>query len=82
MQAEHALKAANANIGAARAAFFPLISLTAMFGLASPALSKLFEVDSRGWSFAPGVNFPNFDAGRNEVTLAASKANRDIEVAR
>lgn len=82
MQAEHALKAANANIGAARAAFFPRISLTAMFGLASPALSNLFEVDSRVWSFAPGVTFPIFDAGRNEATLAASKANRDIAVAR
>lgn len=82
MQAEHARKAANANIGAARAAFFPRISLTAMFGLASPALSNLFEVDSRAWSFAPGVTVPIFDAGRNEATLAASKANRDIAVAR
>lgn len=82
LQAEHALKAANANIGAARAAFFPRISLTAMFGLASPALNNLFEVDSRAWSFAPSVTVPIFDAGRNEATLAASNANRDIAVAR
>ena len=41
-----------------------------------------FEVDSRAWSFAPGVTVPTFDAGRNEATLAASKANRDIAVAR
>jgi len=82
MQAEHALKAANANIGAARAAFFPRISLTALAGYASPALSSLFEGDSRTWSFVPSVAVPIFDAGRNQANLDASKANRDIAVAR
>ena len=82
MQAEHALKATNANIGAARAAFFPRISLTALAGLASPALNSLFDADSRTWSFVPGITIPIFDAGRNQANLEASKANREIAVAR
>ena len=82
MQAEHALKATNANIGAARAAFFPRISLTALAGFASPALSSLFDADSRTWSFVPGITVPIFDAGRNQANLEASKANREIAVAR
>lgn len=82
MQAEHALKAANADIGAARAAFFPRISLTALAGFASPALSSLFDSDSRAWSFVPSVTVPIFDAGRNQANLEAAKANREIAVAR
>lgn len=82
MQAEHTLKAANANIGAARAAFFPRISLTALAGYASPALSSLFDSDSRTWSFVPSISVPIFDAGRNQANLEASKANREIMVAR
>lgn len=82
MQAEHALKAANANIGAARAAFFPRLSLTALAGFASPALSSLFESDSHTWSFVPSITVPIFDAGRNQANLEASKANREIAVAR
>ncbi len=82
MQAEHTLKAANANIGAARAAFFPRISLTALAGFASPALSSLFDSDSHAWSFAPSITVPIFDAGRNQANLDASKANREIAVAR
>lgn len=82
MQAEHALKAVNANIGAARAAFFPRISLTALAGFASPALSSLFDSDSHTWSFVPSIAIPIFDAGRNQANLEASKANREISVAR
>lgn len=82
MQAEHALKAANANIGAARAAFFPRISLTAMTGFASPALSSLFESDSHTWSFVPSITVPIFDAGRNQSNLEGAKANREITVSR
>jgi outer membrane protein, multidrug efflux system len=82
MQAEHALKAANANIGMARAAFFPRISLTALAGFASPALSSLFDSDSHAWSFIPSFTVPIFDAGRNQANLEASKANREIAVAR
>ncbi|MFT3848908.1 MAG: efflux transporter outer membrane subunit [Propionivibrio sp.] len=82
MQAEHALKAANANIGAARAAFFPRVSLTALAGFASPELSSLFDSDSRTWSFLPSVTVPIFDAGRNQATLDASVANKEIAVAR
>lgn len=81
-QAEHSLKAANANIGAARAAFFPRISLTALAGFASPALNSLFDSDSHAWSFSPSITLPIFDAGRNTANLDASKANRDIAVAR
>ncbi|UCV17825.1 TolC family protein [Ferribacterium limneticum] len=82
MLAEHALKAANANIGTARAAFFPMISLTALAGFASPALSGLFDSDSRTWPFVPSITVPIFDAGRNQANLDASKANREIAVAR
>lgn len=81
-QAEHTLKAANANIGAAQAAFFPKISLTALVGFASPALSSLFDSDSHAWSFAPSITVPIFDAGRNQANLEASKANREVAVAR
>jgi len=82
LQAEHALKAAHANIGAARAAFFPRISLTALAGFSSPVLSGLFDSDSRTWSFVPSISVPIFDAGRNQANLEASKANQEIAVAR
>lgn len=82
LQAEHALKAANANIGAARAAFFPRVTLTALAGFASPALSSLFDSDSRAWSFIPSVTVPIFDGGRNLASLEASRANREVAVAR
>jgi len=81
LSAEHALKAANADIGAARANFFPRISLTAALGSESSALSGLFGGGSRAWSFAPSVTLPIFDAGANRATLAASKASREIAVA-
>jgi NodT family efflux transporter outer membrane factor (OMF) lipoprotein len=75
-QAEQQLIAANANIGAARAAFFPTISLTGSYGTASTSLSGLF--DHQAWSFIPQVTLPIFDAGRTRNNLNVSKAQRDI----
>jgi multidrug efflux system outer membrane protein len=80
-QAEQQLIAANANIGAARAAFFPRISLTAGAGTASGHLSGLFKSGSFGWTFAPQLVLPIFDAGRNRAGLESSEAGRDIAVA-
>ena len=80
-QAEHSLKAANANIGAARAAFFPTISLTGSAGYASTYLNNLFQAGSGAWSFGPSISMPLFDAGRNQATLDSAKASRDITVA-
>jgi NodT family efflux transporter outer membrane factor (OMF) lipoprotein len=77
--AEQQLIAANANIGAARAAFFPRISLTASVGGASTELSGLF--DQFAWSFAPQLLQPIFDAGRNRANLEGAEAARDIAVA-
>ncbi|AMO77045.1 efflux transporter outer membrane subunit [Pseudomonas citronellolis] len=81
LAAEHTLKAANADIGAARAAFFPSVSLTASGGSASGELSGLFKSGSRAWSFAPSINLPIFDAGSNQAGLDAAKITRDIDVA-
>lgn len=81
LQAERQLQAATATIGAARAAFFPRISLTASAGLASSALSELFQGSSRAWSFVPQIGLPIFDAGRNRANLAVSKTQRDIALA-
>lgn len=78
-QAEAQLQAANANIGAARAAFFPRITLTGSVGLASEDLGGLF--DHRAWQFAPRITLPIFDAGANQANLDASQASRDIAVA-
>lgn len=78
--AEQRLKSANANIGAARAAFFPRISLTAGIGTASNALSGLFDAGSNTWSFVPQLALPIFDAGRNRgnLTLAEVRKNEAI----
>lgn len=81
LAAEQQLRAANANIGAARAAFFPRISLTAGVGTASSHLSGLFESGSFGWTFAPQLVLPLFDAGRNQAGLDVANVNRDIAVA-
>jgi len=78
-QAEAQLQAANANIGAAKAAFFPRITLTGGIGLASEDLGGLF--DGRTWQFAPRITLPIFDAGANQANLQVSQANRDIAVA-
>lgn len=79
--AEQQLVAANANIGAARAAFFPKITLTGSVGTASAELSGLFKSGSAAWSFAPQLLVPIFDAGRNSANLASAKVGRDIAVA-
>lgn len=81
LQAERQLQSANAAIGAARAAFFPRIALTASAGVASRSLSDLFQGSSRTWSFVPQVSLPIFDAGRNRANLDASKVERDIALA-
>lgn len=81
-QAERDLQAANASIGAARAAFFPSIRLTAAAGSASPSLSGLFDAGSGSWSFVPSISIPIFNAGRNRANRDMAVANRDIEVAR
>jgi NodT family efflux transporter outer membrane factor (OMF) lipoprotein len=80
-QAEQQLIAANANIGAARAAFFPRITLTAGIGTASSELSGLFKGGSWGWTAAPQLIQPIFDAGRNRAGLASANVGRDIAVA-
>lgn len=82
LQAEFNLKAANANIGAARAAFFPSISLTATAGSLSPDLSGLFDAGSGSWLFQPSINLPIFNAGRLRANLDYSKIQKDINVAR
>jgi len=81
LQAEHSLKAANANIGAARAAFFPRITLSSSIGTASVKLTDLFLPGSAVWSFAPQISVPLFDAGSNRANLDVAKAERDIAVA-
>lgn len=80
-QAEQLLIASNANIGAARAAFFPRIALTAGAGSASSELAGLFKNGSWGFTLAPNLVLPIFDAGRNQANLDAAKAGRDIAVA-
>ncbi|MES2259138.1 MAG: efflux transporter outer membrane subunit [Pseudomonadota bacterium] len=79
--AEQRLKAANANIGAARAAFFPRISLTAAIGSSSPAISQLFDSGNGSWSFAPQLVQPIFDAGRNRANLSLSEVRKNLAVA-
>lgn len=80
-QAEQQLKAANANIGAARAAFFPKISLTAQAGTASGELSGLFKNGSWGFTLAPSMLLPLFDAGTNQANLDSAKVSRELAVA-
>jgi len=77
MQAEHALVAANAEIGAARAAFFPRLSLTAQLGFSSAEMGSLFKGSNRSWSFAPQITHPIFHGGqlRAELTLAEVRNN-------
>ena len=81
-QAENLLKAANANIGEARAAFFPSIKLTANVGRSSTELDGLFKSGSSIWSFAPSLSLPIFDAGRNKANLTLAEVQKDINVAR
>jgi multidrug efflux system outer membrane protein len=82
LAAEHALRSANASIGAARAAFFPSISLTASAGTASTELSGLFGAGSGTWSFAPRITLPIFTAGALRASLDVAEVRKSIEVAR
>lgn len=81
MAAEHVLLSANANIGAARAAFFPSISLTGSIGSASSELSGLFDSGTRVWSFIPKLNLPIFQGGKLRANLGMATADRDIALA-
>lgn len=82
IQAEYNLKAKNANIGAARAAFFPSITLTADYGLASTSLSSLFNGNSQTvWSFIPSINLPIFKGGENKANLDYAKTQQKIALA-
>ncbi|WP_155601483.1 efflux transporter outer membrane subunit, partial [Xanthomonas translucens] len=81
LAAEHALKAANADIGAARAAFFPAVSLTASSGRSSDALSTLFAAGSRTWAFVPSIALPIFHAGALKASLDVSRIGKNIAVA-
>jgi NodT family efflux transporter outer membrane factor (OMF) lipoprotein len=80
-QAEEQLRAAEANIGVARAAFFPRITLTGSVGVASTELSGLFNAGRTAWTFVPQLLQPLFDAGRNRANLQLTQAQRDIAVA-
>ncbi|MDH0291608.1 AdeC/AdeK/OprM family multidrug efflux complex outer membrane factor [Pseudomonas sp. GD04087] len=81
LQAEHQLKAANANIGAARAAFFPNVSLTANAGTLSPDLGGLFDGGSGTWLFKPSISLPIFNAGSLRASLDLAKVQKDINIA-
>jgi multidrug efflux system outer membrane protein len=82
MSAEHALRASNADIGAARAAFFPRIELTASDGTASSGLSNLFSKGTGTWSFAPAISLPIFAGGRNRANLELARVEKNIAIAR
>jgi multidrug efflux system outer membrane protein len=81
LAAEHQLMAANAQIGAARAAFLPSISLTGSLGTESAELSGLFKSGSRAWTFSPDISLPIFAGGANVANLQATKLARDTAVA-
>jgi outer membrane protein, multidrug efflux system len=80
LAAEDQLEGTNANIGAARAAFFPSITLTGSGGLISTSLSTLFQGAAATWTFAPALTQPIFDAGLNRANLALAKAQRDLAI--
>jgi multidrug efflux system outer membrane protein len=82
MEAESTLRVAEADIGAARAAFWPRITLTGSVGVASSELSRLFSGGNTAWTFVPQLLQPLFDAGRNRANLRLSETQRDIAVAR
>lgn len=79
--AEHRLKAANANIGAARAAFFPRFSLTASTGSASPSLNGLFDADTSAWLFQPQLSLPIFQGGANIANLDLAHVQKNLSIA-
>ena len=78
--AEHQLRAMNANIGVARANFFPRINLTAAIGTGSRALSALFGAGNGTWSFGPALTLPIFDGGANQANLRVAEVDRDLAV--
>jgi outer membrane protein, multidrug efflux system len=82
LESEHELRAANADIGAARAAFFPRITLTGSAGTASRSLGDLFQGGSSAWAFSPQISVPIFDGGFNKANLDAAQVRKQIEVAR
>lgn len=82
LEAERMLQSANADIGVARAAFFPSVTLTASAGSAGKELSGLFKAGSGAWSFAPQINLPIFSGGANRANLDMARTGRDIAVAR
>jgi multidrug efflux system outer membrane protein len=79
--AEHTLLSANASVGAARAAFFPSITLTANGGTASSSLSNLFKAGQVNWAFEPQITVPIFDAGSNFANLDIARVEKKIEIA-
>ena len=81
VEAEDNLLAANANIGAARAAFFPKVSLTGSFGTLSPSLGTLFKPGSAAWSFSPQITLPIFTAGENKANLDLAHIQKNIQIA-
>ena len=81
LEAEHTLKGYNANIGAARAAFFPTVELTGSGGSTSLSLSNLFGAGTGSWSFTPAITLPIFDAGINAANLRLAKNQRDVALA-
>jgi multidrug efflux system outer membrane protein len=81
LAAEHQLMAANAQIGAARAAFLPAITLTGNFGTESTQLSGLFKGGSQAWTFSPQISIPIFAGGANVANLQATKLQRDTAIA-
>jgi multidrug efflux system outer membrane protein len=81
MQAEAILRGANANIGAARAAFLPTISLTGALGSASSALGGLFKAGSLAWSFLPSITLPIFEGGQLQANLDVATVQKDINIA-
>ncbi|MDB5969079.1 MAG: multidrug transporter [Hydrocarboniphaga sp.] len=81
LAAEHQLIAANADIGAARAAFFPSISLTGSYGTASTELSGLFKDGSTAWTFSPQISLPIFAGGANQANLDLSKIQKNVNIA-
>ena len=81
LAAEQVLRGTYAGVGAARAAFFPSISLTTFAGTGSNSLSGLFGTGNGTWSFAPQIRLPIFDAGRNRAALQVAQANQDMALA-
>jgi len=81
MAAEHQLRAAQAQIGAARAAFFPRVALTGSLGTASAELAGLFDSGSQAWTFSPSISLPLFNAGRLRNNLNLAEVRHDITVA-